>query len=157
MGEGEIMRHLLKLKVNSDDYELYVKPNWTLLDVIRDEIGLKGTKKGCGYGECGSCTVLMDGKPVQSCLTLALQAQDKEILTIEGLAENGILHPLQTAFIREGAIQCGFCTPGMILTAYAFLKGHPHPEEKEIKEAVSGNLCRCTGYTNIISAIKSQI
>jgi len=96
------MRHLLKLKVNGNDYELYVKPNWTLLDVIRDEIGLKGTKKGCGYGECGSCTVLMDGKPAQSCLTLALQAQDKEILTIEGLAENGILHPLQSAFIGRG-------------------------------------------------------
>lgn len=147
------MKHFLQIKVNGDPYELFVKPNWTLLDILRDEIGLKGTKNGCGHGECGACTVLMDGKPVNSCLTLALQAHGRKITTIEGISKGGILDPLQHAFIQEGAIQCGFCTPGMVMTAYALLKGNPHPTEEEIKEAISGNLCRCTGYTNIISAI----
>ena len=147
------MKHFLQIKVNGDPYELFVKPNWTLLDILRDEIGLKGTKNGCGHGECGACTVLMDGKPVNSCLTLALQAHGREITTIEGISKGGILDPLQHAFIQEGAIQCGFCTPGMVMTAYALLERNPHPTEEEIKEAISGNLCRCTGYTNIISAI----
>ena len=147
------MKHFLQIKVNGDPYELFVKPNWTLLDILRDEIGLKGTKNGCGHGECGACTVLMDGKPVNSCLTLALQAHGREMTTIEGISKGGILDPLQHAFIQEGAIQCGFCTPGMVMTAYALLERNPHPTEEEIKEAISGNLCRCTGYTNIISAI----
>jgi aerobic carbon-monoxide dehydrogenase small subunit len=149
------MKEVLRLGVNGDPYELLVKPNWTLLDILRDEIGLKGTKEGCGLGECGACTVLMDEKPVNACLTLALQAQGREILTIEGLSKNGLLDPLQVAFIESGAIQCGFCTPGMVLTAYALLKVNPHPSERDIREAISGNLCRCTGYVNIVSAIRS--
>ena len=128
------MKHFLQIKVNGDPYELFVKPNWTLLDILRDEIGLKGTKNGCGHGECGACTVLMDGKPVNSCLTLALQAHGREMTTIEGISKGGILDPLQHAFIQEGAIQCGFCTPGMVMTAYALLERNPHPTEEEIKE-----------------------
>jgi len=149
------MHHLINLKINGKTYELKVKPNILLLDLIRDEIGLTGTKRGCGTGECGACTVLMEGKPVNSCLVLAVEADGKNILTIEGLAENGKLHPLQEAFMEEGAVQCGFCTPGMLLSAKALLDANSNPKEEEIKKAIAGNLCRCTGYTKIIKAIIS--
>ena len=147
------MKHILRLRVNGDEYEILTETHKTLLEVLREDLGLTGTKRGCDLGACGACTVLMDGKPHLSCLTLALNARGKEILTIEGLSQNGDLHPLQRAFIEKGAIQCGFCTPGMILTAKAFLDEHPHPSEAEVKEAISGNLCRCTGYTKIVEAI----
>jgi len=124
-----------------------------LLDVLREELGLTGTKRGCDYGGCGTCTVLMDGKPVLSCLTLAVDAQDKEITTVEGLARDGKLSPLQQAFIEQGAIQCGFCTPGMLLSAQALLDKTPEPTEEEVRHAISGNLCRCTGYHKIVKAI----
>lgn len=149
------MDRLVNLKINGEAYELKVKPNTLLLDLIRDEIGLTGTKRGCDTGECGACTVLIEGKPVNSCLVLAVEADGKNILTIEGLAKNGKLHPIQEAFIEEGAVQCGFCTPGMILSAKALLDTNPNPKEEEIKKAIAGNLCRCTGYTKIIKAIIS--
>jgi carbon-monoxide dehydrogenase small subunit len=145
----------IKLRVNGQSYEVLIKPHWTLLDVLRDKIGLTGTKKGCDSGECGSCTVIIDGQAILSCLTLAVQAQGKEILTIEGLARDGKLDRVQNAFVKYGAIQCGFCTPGMIMTAYALLQKNPHPSEEEIKRALSGNLCRCTGYVKIIEAVKN--
>jgi carbon-monoxide dehydrogenase small subunit len=124
-----------------------------LLELIRDHLHLTGTKEGCGTGDCGACTVLLDNKPVNSCLVLAIEADGKEILTIEGLAKNGKLHPLQEAFIEHGAVQCGFCTSGLILTAKAFLDEKPSPSEEDVKRAISGNLCRCTGYARIIEAI----
>lgn len=147
------MKQLITLSVNGESYQVAVEPSITLLDVLRDELGLTGAKKGCDLGNCGSCTVLLDGKPVLSCLLLAMEAQGKDILTIEGLAKNGQLHPLQQAFIDYTALQCGFCTPGMLLSAKALLDENPQPTEEEVKEAISGNLCRCTGYTNIIEAI----
>ncbi len=147
------MKQLIQLKVNGDVYEVRAEPWRTLVEVIRDDIGLTGTKESCSTGECGACTVLLNGKPVNSCLILAVEAQGKDILTIEGLAQGSELHPLQDAFIRHGAIQCGFCTPGMLLTAKALLDENSHPTEAEIKEAISGNLCRCTGYAKIIKAI----
>jgi carbon-monoxide dehydrogenase small subunit len=124
-----------------------------LLDVIRYKLELTGTKKGCDTGQCGSCTVLLDGKPVNSCLILAMEARGREILTVEGLAKNGQLHPLQEAFIQEGAVQCGYCTPGMLLSAKALLDENPTPTEEEVKEGIAGNLCRCTGYVKIVTAI----
>ena len=147
------MKQLINLKVNGEVYDLAVEPYWSLLDVIRDKVGLTGTKKGCDEGDCGACTVLMDGKPVTSCMVLAVDARDRDILTIEGLAQNGQLHPIQQAFIDYGAVQCGFCTPGVILMAKAFLEETPHPTEIEIREAIAGNLCRCTGYVKIVEAI----
>ncbi len=126
----------------------------TLLDFLRGELGLKGTKKGCDSGQCGACTVLMNGKTVDACLVLAIQADGREILTIEGLSSGGRLHPLQEAFVEEGAVQCGFCTPGMILSAKALLDEKKDPSEEEIREALSGNLCRCTGYVKIIKAVQ---
>lgn len=147
------MKVPLNIKVNGEDNHLEISPNKTLLDVLREDLGLTGTKKGCGTGECGSCTVLLDGQPVKSCLILALQADGKEVLTIEGIGKNKP-HPLQVAFAEKGAIQCGFCTPGMIMTAKALLDSNPNPTDEEIKEAISGNLCRCTGYKKIIEAIK---
>ena len=149
------MKRILKLRVNGEDFEILTETHKTLLEVLREDIGLTGTKRGCDLGACGACTVLMDGRPHLSCLTLAVDAQGKEIMTIEGLDREGELHPLQRAFVEKGAVQCGFCTPGMILTAKAFLDGHPDPSEKEIKKAISGNLCRCTGYVKIIEAIQS--
>lgn len=145
----------IELKVNGEIYAVSVKPNETLLDVLRDKIGLTGTKKGCDTGQCGACTILLDGKPVPSCLMLAVDVKNSEILSIEGLADNGSLHPLQEAFVNEGAVQCGYCTPGMILSAKALLDQNPKPTEQEIKEAISGNLCRCTGYVKIIQAISA--
>ncbi|MGQ9787961.1 MAG: (2Fe-2S)-binding protein [Candidatus Hadarchaeaceae archaeon] len=143
----------VKLNVNGKDYEVEVKPHWTLLQVIRDRLGLTGTKYGCGTGECGACTVIIDGKPMTSCLVLAASAEGRKIVTIEGISSGNKLHPLQEAFIEEGAIQCGYCTPGMILTAKAFLEKNPNPKEEEVRQAIDGNLCRCTGYVKIINAI----
>lgn len=146
---------IINLKVNGTDHTLLVKNHWTLLSVLRDKLELTGVKSGCGKGECGACTVIMDGDSIVSCLTLAVEANGKEITTIEGLSESGELHPLQQSFIDAGAIQCGFCTPGMILTAKAFLDKNPHPGKKEIKAAINGNICRCTGYAKIVNAIES--
>ncbi len=144
----------IHFSVNGEPYHLEVKPNRVLLDVLRDDLGLTGTKKGCGLGKCGACTVLLNGRPVHSCLLLAPQADGKEVTTIEGIAGDEP-HPLQSAFAEKGAVQCGFCTPGMINTAKALLDGNPDPEESEIKQAIAGNLCRCTGYNQIVSAIQS--
>ena len=149
------MKRVLKLHVNGETLEILSEPHKTLLEVLREDLGLTGTKRACDLGTCGACTVLINGKPHLSCLTLAADAQGKEILTIEGLSQDGELHPLQKAFVVQGAIQCGFCTPGMILTAKAFLEEHPHPSEEEVKKAISGNLCRCTGYVKIVEAILS--
>ncbi|MBS3975161.1 MAG: (2Fe-2S)-binding protein [Syntrophomonadaceae bacterium] len=143
----------ITLIINGDSYDLLVPAHRTLLDALREDIGLTGAKKGCGEGECGACTVLLDGQPVNSCLILAVQAAGKMITTIEGLARENRLHPLQDAFVQHGAIQCGFCSPGFILTAKALLDSNPAPTEQEVREAVAGNLCRCTGYQNIIEAI----
>ena len=147
------MKQLIELRVNGDQYEVAVEPRRTLLEVLRDNLGLTGTKEGCDMGACGSCTVLLDNKAVLSCLTLAVEAQGKEITTIEGVAKDGKLHPIQEAFINHGAIHCGFCTPGMILSAKALLDENPRPTKEEIKEAIAGNLCRCTGYVKIVEAI----
>ncbi len=147
------MKQLITLTINGESYDVAIEPRMTLLDVIRDELRLTGAKKGCDLGNCGSCTVLVDGKPILSCLMLAIEAQGKDVVTIEGLARNSQLHPLQQAFIDYSALQCGFCTPGMILSAKALLDSNPQPTEEEVKEAISGNLCRCTGYINIIEAI----
>ncbi|MBL7176669.1 MAG: (2Fe-2S)-binding protein [Desulfobacteraceae bacterium] len=149
------MKKQICLRVNGYQYDVQIKPNQILLDVLREELGLVGTKKGCDKGECGACTVIVNGEAVLSCLILAIQAQGKDILTIEGLAQNGELDPVQDAFVKYGAIQCGFCTPGMIMTTRAFLNKSPHPSEDEIKRELSGNLCRCTGYVKAIEAVKN--
>ena len=144
----------IKLKVNRRNFTVSVKPTDILVDVLRDKLGLTGTKKSCGLGDCGACTVLMDGKAVNACLMLAMDAQGQEITTIEGLeGEDGTLHPLQEAFVENAAIQCGFCTPGMILSAKSLLDEIPHPTEEEVRQALSGNLCRCTGYAKIVQAV----
>jgi len=145
----------LQLTINGEPYELTVEPRTTLAELLREELHLTGTKEGCGIGMCGACTVLLDGKAIKSCLVLALKANDKEITTIEGLATKGEIHPLQKAFIDHGAIQCGYCTPGMILSAKALLDENPHPTEEEVRMAMAGNLCRCTGYVKILEAILS--
>ena len=149
------MKHPIRVTVNHEEYELLVEPSETLLDVIRNRLDLTGTKEGCGTGDCGACTVIVNGKTVNSCLMLAIEADSQEILTIEGLAGDGELHPIQKAFIEEGAIQCGYCTPGMVLSAKALLDRNPHPTEEEIKFGIAGNLCRCTGYVKIIKAIQA--
>jgi carbon-monoxide dehydrogenase small subunit len=146
---------LIRFTVNGKEYEVSVPPWRTLLEVIREELGLTGTKEGCGLGECGACTVIMEGKAVNSCLVLAAEADGKEITTIEGLAQGDKLHPIQQAFIDHGGFQCGFCTPGMIMSAKALLDENPKPSEDEIKKGISGNFCRCTGYTKIIESIKA--
>lgn len=143
----------ITLTVNGQSYHLNVSLHRTLLEVLRDELGLTGAKYGCGMGECGACTVLVEGEAVLSCITLAATADGKAITTIEGLAEDGNLHPVQQAFIDRGAIQCGYCTPGMILAAKALLDENPRPTEEEVKQYLRGNLCRCTGYTKIIEAV----
>ena len=145
----------LSFVVNGDPTTVEVSPFATLLDVLREELELTGTKYGCGEGECGACSVLLDGKVVNSCLVLALECQGSEVVTIEGLAAGGQLHPIQKAFVDYGAIQCGFCTPGMVMTAYALLRSNPSPTEGEIKRALEGNLCRCTGYRKIVDAVLS--
>ena len=151
------MKHVIKLHVNGDEHEVLTEIHKTLLEVLREDMGLTGTKRGCDLGTCGACTVLINGRPHLSCLTLAVDVQEKEILTIEGLSQGGKLHPLQKGFVEKGAVQCGFCTPGMILTAKALLDEHPRPSEGEVKRAISGNLCRCTGYVKIVEAILSSI
>ncbi len=141
------------LNVNGEEYEVTVAPYHTLCDVLRDKLGLTEVKKGCGSGECGACTVLVDGKAVNSCLMLAVKADGRQITTVKGLSTDGKLHPLQEKFIEHGAIQCGYCTPGMILAAKALLDSNPHPSEEEVRVAISGNICRCTGYQQIVEAI----
>jgi carbon-monoxide dehydrogenase small subunit len=145
----------IQLTVNRELYRVAVNPNESLLHVIRERLGLKGTKCGCNVGECGACTVLIDGVPVRSCLMLAIAADRRSITTIEGMADGQELHPLQRAFIEHGAVQCGFCTPGFIMSAKALLDENPVPTEDEIREAIAGNLCRCTGYNKIVEAIKA--
>ena len=134
---------------------LYTDPHRTLLEVVRDTIGLTGTKEGCGTGDCGACTVLLDGKPVNSCLVLAPEVDGQEVTTIEGLASEGRLHPVQQAFVSESGLQCGICTPGMVMSAVALLRRNPEPTETEIRYAIAGNLCRCTGYDKIVRAIEA--
>ena len=147
------MKEVIELIVNGESNEVLVRPNDLLVDVLRDVICLTGTKKGCGEGDCGACTVLLDGAPALACLTLAISCAGKEIETIEGLSENGKLHPIQEAFVEKGAIQCGYCTPGMILSAKALLARNPKPTSEEIKHGMAGNLCRCTGYKKIVDAV----
>ena len=148
------MNRTIKLTVNSEVHELSIEPRETLLEILRRRLDLTGTKLGCDQQVCGTCTVLLDGKPIKSCITLAVQANGREVTTIEGLEEpDGTLHPMQQAFIDHGAIQCGFCTPGMVLTAKAFLDENPRPTELDVRKAISGNLCRCTGYQKIVEAI----
>ena len=147
-------KKLLRMKVNNRPVEVPVDPTWTLLRVLREELRLTGTKKGCGQGDCGVCTVVMNGKAVNACLVLALQAEGKEIETVEGLGTEEKLHPLQASFIKHGAVQCGFCTPGMLMSAVALLRENPRPNEEETRRGISGNLCRCTGYVKIIKAIR---
>ena len=147
-------RRKIVLDVNDDTYEVEVYPNETLLEVLRDKIGLTGAKCGCDDGTCGACTVIIDGVAVKSCLTLAVEAEHKKILTIEGIAKDGKLHPLQESFVKNHAVQCGFCTPGMIMSSLAYLEEKKNiVNKKEAKEAISGNLCRCTGYVKIVDAI----
>ncbi|TRZ77542.1 MAG: (2Fe-2S)-binding protein [Deltaproteobacteria bacterium] len=148
-------RYSLTLTVNNETHAVVAPPNRTLLEVLREDLQLTGTKEGCGEGACGSCTVLVDGRPVRSCLTLAVAMEGRKITTIEGLAQGGQLHPIQAAFVEHHAIQCGFCSPGMILTAYALLNENPNPGEAEIRRAISGNVCRCTGYAKIVKAVQS--
>ena len=145
----------ITLTVNGKTYELSVRPWATLLEVLREDLGFTGTKEGCGVGECGACTVIMNGKTVNSCLVLAPEADGTEITTIEGLAEGDALDPVQEAFFEMGGLQCGFCTPGMILSAQALLNKNPSPTRQEIREGIAGNLCRCTGYENIVDAIEA--
>jgi carbon-monoxide dehydrogenase small subunit len=150
----QVNKTLLKMVVNGKAVEVMVNPTWTLLKVLREELRLTGTKKGCEQGDCGACTVLLEGKAINACLVLALQADGKEIETIEGLGTPDRLHPLQRSFIHRGAVQCGFCTPGMLLSAVSLLRKNPNPSADDIKRGISGNLCRCTGYAKIIRAIQ---
>jgi len=143
------------LHVNGQDYAVQVEPDELLVDVLRDRLGLTGTKKGCGTGDCGACTVLLDGQPVTSCLVLAVAAEGKSIRTVEGLSDGEKLSDLQQAFIEHGAIQCGYCTPGMLMVATKLLEDNPQPSEDEVRTAIAGNLCRCTGYVKIVEAIMS--
>ena len=147
------MKQTVSLRVNGEDYEVMVEPHKTLLEILRDDLDLTGTKKGCTTGECGACTVIIDGKAILSCMTLGVEVRGKEIITIEGLANGGKIHPLQESFLQKGAIQCGYCTPGMILSAKALLDENPQPTEEDVRVAISGNLCRCTGYIKIVEAI----
>ena len=151
------MKIPVTLRVNGESYDLMIAPYRTLLDVLREEIHLTGSKKGCDVGDCGACTVLLDGKPVNACLVVAATAEGSEIMTIEGLAQDGNLHPLQQAFVKEGAVQCGFCTPGILVSLKALFDQNSAPSMDEVKAAVSGNLCRCTGYAKIFKAVESVI
>jgi len=146
-------KELANFIVNGKSHEVIIEPNMLLIDVLRDKLGFTGTKYACGTGDCGACTVLVDGKPVLSCLTLAVTVKNKNILTIEGLAKGTTLHPIQQSFIDHGAVQCGFCTPGMILSAKALLDENPTPTREDVKAALAGNLCRCTGYIKIVDAV----
>ncbi len=147
------MRQPITLRINGQDYDIFVEGRTRLLDAIRDLCDLTGAKEGCSTGDCGACTVLMNGNPITSCLTFAIAAQGQELTTIEGLAQNGHLHPLQEAFMQLGGLQCGICTPGMILSAKALLDANPNPTKEEIRFALAGNLCRCTGYQKIVEAV----
>ncbi len=152
--QNGVKRYMVNLVVNGDHRTVVVKANTLLVNVLRDHLDLTGTKKGCELGDCGSCTVLLNGKPVNSCLVLAVEADGQEIVTIEGLVQQGdTLDPLQEAFIDHAAVQCGYCTPGMILSAKALLAKNPSPTEQEVREAIAGNLCRCTGYVNVVKAV----
>jgi carbon-monoxide dehydrogenase small subunit len=146
------MKHEIRITVNDEPYEVLVESRRTLLDLLREDLDLMGTKRGCDQGHCGACTVLLDGKAVNACLVLAVAAEGKKVLTIEGLAEGATLHPLQEAFINYGAVQCGYCSPGMILTLKALLDENPRPSELEVKKAIAGNLCRCGAYKKIVEA-----
>jgi carbon-monoxide dehydrogenase small subunit len=149
------MRELITLHVNGERHEIAVVPHHTLLEVLREDLGLIGTKHGCELGECGACTVLIDGLPALSCLTLPIEVQESEITTIEGIEANGQLHPLQETFAELGAAQCGYCTPGILLSGIALLRDHPQPTRAQMQEALAGNLCRCTGYTKIYEAVEA--
>jgi carbon-monoxide dehydrogenase small subunit len=149
------MKQVIRLQVNGIAYEVMISPRDLLVDVLRKQLGFTGTKKGCGHGDCGTCTVLVNEKPILSCLTLAISCQGKTITTIEGLDHGGVLHPVQQSFVNHGAIQCGFCTPGMVLSAKALLDQNPNPAEEQIRRGLSGNLCRCTGYAKIIEAVEA--
>ena len=151
------MKKILSLTVNETNYEVAVNPWQTLLDVLRDDLGLIGTKRGCGVGTCGVCTVIIDGKAILSCLTLAVECEGLSITTIEGISSPESLHPIQTSFIENGAIQCGFCTPGIIMTSKALLDENPTPSDDEIKEALAGTFCRCTGHIKIMEAVKKVV
>jgi carbon-monoxide dehydrogenase small subunit len=144
----------IHLSINGKEYDLQVKPYATLLDVIREDAGLTGTKEGCGVGECGACTVIMDGKAINACIMLAVEANNKNITTIEGLAQGDKLHPIQQAFMEVGGLQCGFCTPGMIISAKVLLDANSNPNDEQIRKGLEGNFCRCTGYTKIIESVK---
>jgi carbon-monoxide dehydrogenase small subunit len=146
----------IRFRLNHNNITTVVEPNMRLLDLLRNKFNLTGTKEGCSIGECGACTVIMNGKAVNSCLVLAGQCEGANIITIEGIEKEGKLHPLQENFLKSGAVQCGFCTPGMIMSAYALLLENPNPTEEEIKEAIAGNLCRCTGYKQIIDAVEKS-
>ncbi|MCP4569547.1 MAG: (2Fe-2S)-binding protein [FCB group bacterium] len=151
------MKKIISMTVNGILYEQAVEPRRTLLEFIREDLGLTGTKKGCGIGDCGSCTVLLDNVATFSCLTLAIQADGCKVETVESLAEEGNLNRLQEAFVKQGAIQCGYCTPGMLMTSTELIRRNPQPDEKEIRRAISGNLCRCTGYQKIVEAIQTAV
>ncbi|OGP97645.1 MAG: ferredoxin [Deltaproteobacteria bacterium RIFCSPLOWO2_02_56_12] len=151
------MKQHVVLKVNGEDYEIDIEPNKLLLHALREEVGLTGTKEGCSIGVCGACSVIVDGRLVSSCLTLAIACQGKEITTIEGLAKDGKLHPVQQAFLEYGGFQCGICTPGQIIAAKALLDQNPNPSEEEVKEWMSGNLCRCTGYYKILESVMAVV
>lgn len=157
MNNKSLKKIKVSFKLNGNQVEIETKPNRRLLDILREDLGLTGTKEGCSIGECGACTVIINGRAVNSCLVLAGEVHNSEVITIEGIAQNGKLHPLQENFLKYGAVQCGFCTPGMILSAYVLLRNNKNPDEEEIKEAIAGNLCRCTGYKQIIEAIKQTI
>ena len=148
------MERIIRLRVNGEDHKVMVRPGESLLDVLRNSLGFTGTKECCNEGDCGACTVIMGGRSVNSCLVLAVEAEGEEIMTVEGLARGTALHPLQEAFIKCGGFQCGFCTPGMLMSAKALLDENPDPTEDEIRRGISGNLCRCTGYVKIIDSIK---
>lgn len=149
------MKVPVRFSVNGDDRDLYIGAHKTLMEVLRDDLELTGTKEGCGNGNCGACTINLDGKAVNACLILGVEADGHEVQTIEGVSEDGTLHPLQQAFIEESALQCGFCTPGFIMSAKVFLEQNPSPSEQEIRTAIAGNLCRCTGYDKIVRAIQA--
>ncbi len=150
-------KHQIRTTVNGEEYSLLVDPKKTLLELLRDDLDLTGTKEGCDEGECGACSVILDGKVVNSCLVLAVEADNAEVMTIEGMHRGEELHPIQKAFVDSGAVQCGFCTPGMVITTKAMLDEIPDPSEEDIKQYLTGNLCRCTGYTKIIDAVNAAI
>ena len=147
------MQHPLHLSINNESYDAVVEPYCSLLDLLRDHLRLTGTKKGCDEGDCGACTVLLDGKTVPSCMVLALDARDKDITTVEGLAQGERLHPVQAAFVQYGGVQCGFCTPGLIMSSVGLLLENPNPTAEDVRFALGGNLCRCTGYSKVVQAV----